>query len=162
MSERWRDVVDYVGLYAVSNLGRVRSRHGVMEGYWGRYHQVCLSKGIGQKNINTHVLVASAFIGPIKKGMQVNHKDGNKWNNCVPNLEIVNPSENNIHAIRTGLKKIPRGSKWHAAKLVEPQVVRIKDLLAKGRSQTEIAKRYSVHQCTISDIARGLTWSGCE
>lgn len=56
-----------------------------------------------------HRLVAQLFIGE-PNGLQVNHKDGNKENNAVSNLEYVTHEENRIHAINTGLKnEIPYG-----------------------------------------------------
>ena len=48
-------------------------------------------------------LVAQAFIPNFIKGTELNHKDGDKKNNNVTNLEISNPSHNQLHAVRTGL-----------------------------------------------------------
>ena len=54
-----------------------------------------------------HRLVAEAWIGPIPDRYQVNHIDGNKWNNKLDNLEITTASENIRHAMENGLFSIP-------------------------------------------------------
>ena len=107
-----------IGLYAVSNMGRVKR---VAPGI-NTYPEKILSLGkssngyliaavstTGNKRINflVHRLVATAFIGDIVNKLEVNHKDGNKHNNCVDNLEIITRSENLKHAIRIGLSKAP-------------------------------------------------------
>jgi HNH endonuclease len=60
-----------------------------------------------------HRLVAEAFIGPIPKGMAVNHKDGVKTNSRRENLEVISGPENTAHASKIGLL---RGSKWNTKK----------------------------------------------
>lgn len=95
-NEEWRDIVGYEGKYQVSNLGRVRSLN------WGRQriikillpfisHQGYLCVKLSLQNIKPskyiHRLVAEAFIPNDRKLPQVNHKDENKSNNCVRNLE---------------------------------------------------------------------------
>lgn len=96
----------------MSNLGRVRSwfdSHGnkrvepfVLSGYDNGtgYLLVQLYKDKKYKQLLIHRLVVEAFIGPIPKGMQVNHIDENKKNNCLSNLEIVSPKQNNNHGTR--------------------------------------------------------------
>lgn len=60
-----------------------------------------------------HRLVAEAWIGSIPEGYEVNHKDANKWNNKVSNLEIVTKSENIRHAFENGLNEgAYRKPKW--------------------------------------------------
>lgn len=51
-----------------------------------------------------HIAVAMTFVEGYKKGVVVNHKDGNKKNNCAENLEWVTNSENQQHALRNGLR----------------------------------------------------------
>lgn len=51
-----------------------------------------------------HRLVYRKYVGPLLEGFEINHKDGNKKNNHVSNLEQVTPYENQIHALRTGLR----------------------------------------------------------
>lgn len=77
------------------------------ENYKNHYFSYNLTMPDGsKKRCYAHRLVATAFlIPPSKAHTEVNHKDGNKLNNCVDNLEWVTPQENQQHAISTGLKK---------------------------------------------------------
>ncbi len=108
--EIWKDIEGYEGLYQVSNLGRVRSNNKLLhlnKNTYG-YKHVTLSKGNIQKTALVHRLVASAFIENPLKLPQINHKDGNKNNNAVSNLEWVTQKSNNRHAIKTNLRKAKR------------------------------------------------------
>lgn len=107
-----------------------------------------------------HVLVALAHIpNPFKKPF-INHKDGNKSNNNISNLEWCTQSENTLHAFKNGLMVMPRGEKNHSSKLTEKEVVEIKSLLSKGEiTQYKIAKLFKVHKVTIFDIKHGKTWT---
>lgn len=94
--ELWRDVVGYEGLYQVSNFGRVKSLNYHRSGEervivqrqdrYG-YKAVNLSKDGVARQINVHRLVATAFIDNPDYLPQVNHKDEDKTNNAVDNLE---------------------------------------------------------------------------
>lgn len=118
MEEEWRDVPGYEGFYQVSNLGRVksmpnRSNHkgsmilslSVVNGYM----HVGLSKNAEQKICKVHRLVAAAFISNPRNLPQVNHKNGNKSDNRVENLEWVTAKENTKHAHLTGLAHAQKG-----------------------------------------------------
>ena len=104
MEEIWRDIDGYEGLYQISNLGRVKSLDRYIVSRWGtpfclkgkirrlrkdKYGYMCLSLNkdgkIRYKTI--HRLVAQAFIPNPNNLPQVNHKDEDKTNNCVENLE---------------------------------------------------------------------------
>ena len=94
MSEEWRPVVGYEGLYEVSNLGRVRRVAYVLATYVGKrgsatnYCRVRIFNERGGKQRSVHSLVAAAFIGPRPSPLhEVNHKDGNPTNNTLENLE---------------------------------------------------------------------------
>ena len=123
MTENWKDVVGYEGIYEVSNRGRVRthkdkttytSKHGKRK--WkqrylkdktpnGRDVRVALWKNGKPKYFLVHRLVAFAFM-PLVEGKDcINHIDGNPKNNCVENLEWCTIAENNLHAHRNNLNK---------------------------------------------------------
>lgn len=126
-NEVFKDVLGYEGLYQVSNYGRVKSLErrnifycGLRKEYLERpvkdkflkirngvhgYQVTCLTKNGICKNKFIHRLVAESFIPNPENKPQVNHKDGNKKNNCVDNLEWCTAKENSRHAIKTGLKK---------------------------------------------------------
>lgn len=90
--------------YFVSPNGNVYNRHGdLMKGaidHCGYRHIIT-----NRKNRNVHRIIAETFI-PNPDGLPcVNHKDGNKQNNAVENLEWTTHSENTLHSYRAGLQK---------------------------------------------------------
>ena len=122
MSEIWRDIAGYEGLYQVSNMGRVRSIDHIVKTktgkdmfvkgmmkkpttYKGGYQYVNLQHRKKKKMFQVHRLVAAAFIPNPDNKPEVNHIDAVKDNNCVSNLEWVTGEENNKHAIDNGLIK---------------------------------------------------------
>ena len=105
-NEIWLQVVGYEGLYEVSNLGRVKSlanefsrKEKILSQYENKngYLYVSLCKYGKMKSFRVHRLVAIAFI-PNPNGYRcVNHKDENKENNCVDNLEWCTHQYNNTY-----------------------------------------------------------------
>ncbi len=98
MADVWKTIPDTFGLYSVSSDGRIKRGNKVLKHQKTRgYHIVSLS--IKGKEINKYVhrLVAENFIPNPNNKKQVNHRDGNKDNNCVFNLEWVTQSENQRH-----------------------------------------------------------------
>ena len=105
MEEVWRAVKGYEGLYEVSNLGRVRSKDRLVKhigiflreakgkvikentSSTGHYSSVGLHRNGKTKHFKVHRLVAIAFIPNVHGYSDINHKDENKQNNCVDNLE---------------------------------------------------------------------------
>jgi hypothetical protein len=108
----WRAVMG--GVYEVTSDGRVKRALGGKGARLGKELRrfiattgyvvvnVCVD---GKKGVaHVHSLVAEAHIGPRPAGMEINHKDGDKGNCAVSNLEYVTRSENGKHAWRTGLQ----------------------------------------------------------
>lgn len=116
MEEIWKDVKGYEGLYQVSNMGKVKSfprqysihkKPFIMKQRVTHkgYLTLSLCKNSIQKNKMVHRLVAEVFIPNSTNLPQVNHKDGNKQNNHVENLEWCDNSYNQLHANRIGLNE---------------------------------------------------------
>lgn len=106
MEEVWKDIEGYEGLYQISNLGNVKGikRKG-SSGCKLRpalrkdgYMQVSLRKEGKDSSYLVHRLVAIAFLPMTNEKNQVNHKDGNRTNNILENLEWCTPQENTLHS----------------------------------------------------------------
>lgn len=118
MTEIWKDIKGYEGLYEISNYGEVWSVRKQMsltkkKGSRG-YHHISLYKNKKQKQFTIHRLVATHFIdNPFKKPC-VNHIDENKTNNHHSNLEWCTHKENLNHgtAIERRKETIKSSSKW--------------------------------------------------
>ncbi len=105
--EIWKDIKGWEGVYQISNHGRLRSfkkepggRILSIKNAKGDYLAVILQNKTRKRHVRIHVLVAEAFIPRPPDKKEVNHKDGNKQNNKVSNLEWVTPSENVRHAVK--------------------------------------------------------------
>lgn len=121
MVEIWKDVVGYEGFYVVSNKGNVKSLKRKVD-YRGSkkiipaqkmtiridkygYPRVALCKNGKQKHYRVHRLMALAFIPNPEMKLTVNHKDSNKSNNNLDNLEWATYAENNDHCLKFGKRK---------------------------------------------------------
>lgn len=107
MEEIWKDIASFEGVYQISNYGRLKSFKKYKEGYVlsntnenGDYLAVILSNGGKIRHTRIHVLVAEAFIGKIPVGYHVHHKDGNKQNNIVSNIEIIHPKRHRKETVK--------------------------------------------------------------
>lgn len=111
MEEIWKDVKGYEGLYQVSNMGRVRSlrRNIILKSQITRgYKRVALCTNNIPKLYSVHRLVANAFIPNPNNYPCINHKDENKANNCISNLEWCTQEYNLNYG--TGIAKRARSN----------------------------------------------------
>ena len=109
MEEIWKDISGYEGLYQISNLGNVKSLNYSRTGKErilkpgtdkDGYLLVTLYKNRNKRPFKIHRLVAKAFIPNPDNKSDVNHKDENKTNNCVDNLEWMTRMKNNNFGTR--------------------------------------------------------------
>jgi hypothetical protein len=109
----------------------------------------------GKPNGKTvHRLVLETFFPETQPS--INHKDGNKANNNINNLEWCSVSYNVIHAYDNGLH--PIGEQHYKAKLKNEDVTIIKNLLFDGSRHSTIARKFNVSISTIQDILKGRSW----
>lgn len=124
------------------------------------YAKVQLMSDDGKRHrYSVHRLILENF-KPVENmdKMQVNHIDGNKWNNKLSNLEWVTCSENNKHAHKIGLKS-QKGEKNNATKLTEEQVkLIIQMLLEKKYTQKQIGLKFDVSEDVIGAIKNKRNW----
>lgn len=108
INEEWKPINGYEGLYEVSNTGKVRSLNYNKTGKTKElsfetsrcgYHRVRLYNG-KTKAFYVHRLVYYSFFPSDDRKLQVNHKDEDKTNNHIDNLELLTPKENNHYGTR--------------------------------------------------------------
>lgn len=148
--EYWKDIKGYEGLYQISNLGRLRNRLGkIMKPYekYNKYLFIRLCKNSIYKNFHIHRLVAEAFIENPYNLPQVNHKDEDKSNNCVDNLEWCTAKYNVNYG--TGLKRAK-------SKISKPVLQYTLDdiFVAEYPSTREASRSTGLPQSHISDCCR--------
>ena len=170
--EIWKEVRGHLD-YAISTLGRVRrltkgpnTRPGLilkLKRNRRGYLQVGLCRDGKLTTRLVHILVGTAFLWP-RPGLETNHKNGDKIDNRLANLELVTHSENGLHAYRTGLRgpvgaAAQIGEQVHNAKLSENAVREIRGLRADGLSLTAIGERFGVSPRCIGRVLSGETWA---
>ena len=162
--EKWRPMLcpvsrEEVPGRMVSSLGRLRLRSGrihtglVLNGYPAASYSV----SIGPRLESVHRLVALAFLGPPPSSAhtQVNHKDGDKQNNAVTNLEYVTPAENVAHYWKN--KSGVSEGKWRSSsKPVWSRAYKNNDKWTWHPSMTSAAKVLGLNLSSISLCVRGI------
>ena len=160
MREVWKPIIGHEN-YEISNKGRVRSIHNgkkrimKIQNHSHGYNVINLYEHELSRQFSRYIhrLVGQAFIpNPLNKP-QINHKDGNKKNNNVSNLEWMTAKENCAHSSKNNL--LPKGQNHYYSKLSNKDVKEIKKLIKKGVMGKDIAKKYNVSRSLISKIKLG-------
>ena len=158
--ELWRPIAGYDEFYHVSNFGRVKSFHkGTIKILKPCFNfnslSVKLCKNRTQKDFLMNRLVAFAFLPNPDNKPEVDHLDGNMFNNRVENLKWVTTSENQRHGVNIGL--MPQGEDYPRAVVTNDDAVYIRNnpdnLMVK-----ELAEKFGVDTATIIKIQRGVTY----
>jgi len=151
------------GRYEISKAGIIRNikTKAIKSQYVGStgYYMVSFSYAGRSKPQRVHRLLAINFIKNPKNYPEINHRDGDKLNYNLSNLEWVTHDQNMKHAFATSLVN-NTGEKNGQAKLKEAQVIEIKNLLSEGDlSQYKIADLFGVSRSCILGIKLGRLWS---
>ncbi len=165
VNEEWRPVVGYEGWYEVSNWGRVKRVRGGKAATLGKilkpcilpngYHRVILYRAAKGHGCYIHHLVGNAFLGRCPRGLERNHKDGDKDNNTPGNIEYITHAANQVHASENGLIRV--GTRCSYAKLNE-MLVRVIKLNLKFERAHTVAKWFGKPTSTIYNIESGSCW----
>lgn len=147
--------------YKITKNGDVIGKRGnVMTGHVDRhgYKEVLFSYYSKSKNMLVHRLVLSTFKPvPNMDKLQVNHKDGNKLNNSLDNLEWCTRSENINHSYRNGLQKVVTNPYGTFNVLSKEQTEKIYQLHKEGLIDKEIAK---IIGCSRELVGRKIRKAG--
>ena len=148
------DGVVYQNNYIAFKNGMIFNLHGdEIKGYTNRggYPQSVFNG----RTREFHKVISDCFIENSENLRDVNHKNGNKLDSSIDNLERLTHSENVIHAYEHGLIKPQYGEEHHNAKLTENDIRYIR---SSDKSSYQIARELNVDSSTVRDIRRGKTW----
>jgi len=166
MVEIWKQIDLFDGLFSVSNTGFIRNNktNKILKQTMIKtgYYSVAV-KPYGRTGINkcfrVHREVALAFLDRVDSKDFVNHKDGNKSNNCVENLEWCSRQENINHAHLNGLMHPAKGEKIASSRLTEQLVKIIRNEYKNGNvTLRELSIKYNIAHNTLSNAINRVSW----
>jgi hypothetical protein len=163
-----RPIPSTVG-YAATACGQIISYHRLepfelkQANHPQGYKKVCVKTENGIKNKLVHRLVLEAWIGPCPEGCVTNHKNGDKTDNRLQNLEYCTQRENMIHACGYGLSPKPpttRGSACRLAKLTEEKILALRaEKDRKPGYLKRLSEQYGITPSTVSKILLRRIWT---
>lgn len=171
--EIWKDIPGYEGLYQASTLGMVKNLSRYVNTKWVTKRPVqekilkpqtskvtgyCSVAIQSNRRYLVHRLVGLTFIDNPQNKPCINHKDGNKLNNCVDNLEWATYSENSVHSYENKLQLPVCGEKHGLSKLNNKIVSDIISLLKEGKTLSDISIKTGVDKSLISNIKNKRNW----
>lgn len=151
-SGKIKRILTYRGNPSDSNIKNLKLRGGYLYAWFSKYPYTKLRI--------VHRIVAKEFIQNPSNKREVNHKDGNKENNSVLNLEWVTRTENQAHARLSNL--LPFGEKTGNAKLTDQKIRQIRLLSEIGVTPLGLTTLYGVKRNCIYSIKNGQTWTHVE
>jgi hypothetical protein len=156
--EEYRPVKDFENLYLVSNKGNIKSvksnkilKPYIKNGYYG----LTLSKNNIHYSKSNHVVEAEVFLIKKDEECEINHKNGNKLDNNITNLEWCTHKFNMDHASKTNLMK--KGTQHGLSKLTEENIKEIREL-SKTLTGVDISKKFNISPKNVSLIINRKTW----
>lgn len=165
--EEWLPVREFPGHYEISSHGRLRRINAYRPNQANKIRKPQTAKNgyivymlsVSNKAMlrSAHRMVADAFLGPIPEGMQVNHKDGDKANCRLANLEIVTNGENRAHSYRVlGIapNKWKAGAANHNARLAFEEVQAIRSKASLGIPYSQLSQAFGISKTGIGRIVR--------
>jgi hypothetical protein len=162
--EIWKDIDEYVGIYKVSSLGRI-IRTQKTKGTKGNNILTPIKNESGlyvhlynkgnNKRFKIHRLVGKSFLLNPENKPEINHKDGNRWNNNVDNLEWATSSENNTHSHRELERKFTAYGEHHNNSLTISQYNKKNELVDVYGSVNEAGRQLKICFSNIAKCARG-------
>lgn len=143
----WKSITGFENKYWVNTKGQVKSKNGLKRIDIDPHGYVIVK--LSKKTYRVHRLVALAFIPNPENKPQVNHKDGDKTNNSVKNLEWVTNQENCIHAHKLGLCTNTGSPK--RVKQIRPDGVLVREYV----SAVEAFKETGISRANIQKVCNG-------
>ena len=178
INEQWKPVKDYEELYEISNLGRVKSlgndksrKEKILKHRKRRngYLQVGLCRNGKVKMFPVHRLVATAFI-PNPFGLpEINHRNEDKTNNCVSNLEFCTREYNINYGSRTkraaasmtnhpARSKAVEASRFPDFRIIELRFASTKEAGRNGYFSSAVSACCNGCYCSKGNFYKGLFW----
>ncbi len=171
MEEIWEDLIELDSKYSISNYGKIKSFYN-STGSKGINHilkpnknsygylKVDLTKNKKSKTYYIHQLVAKTFLRESYfEGAQINHKDGNKENNTIDNLEWCTQSQNIKHAYDTGLMTVKKLNNKIKLSRSIAEAIR-NEYKSNNISIRYLSSKYNVSNNCIYKIVKCITWKG--